>query len=84
MNRCRTWVQQSCASWPLDGQALPVSRPCPGVGEAWDSSATECCFVSWDLGSGCCLVSDFGGREEQQVSKILFYATSLLGPRMGA
>ena len=69
------WAQQSCSSWSS-------SWLWPGVGESWVSLATQRCFVSWGLGDGCHLWC-LWGKDEQQVSKILFCSASLLGPRKG-
>ena len=69
------WAQQSCSSWSS-------SWLWPGAGSSWVSSATQCCFVSWGLGGGCHLWC-LWGKEQQQVSKILFCANFLLGPRKG-
>ena len=78
------WAQQSCSA----GLGQPGTRSyflaparCGRILGQLSNSMLLCV-----LGLGRWLpplVSDCGGREEQQVSKILFYASSLLGPRKG-
>lgn len=68
------WAQQSCSGWSS-------SWLWPDVGESGQlSNSVLLCVLA--LGGGCHLWC-LWGKEEQQVSKILFCSASLLGPKKG-